>query len=270
VGQEGLYYKTIDGGDNWTLMSQIVGNNNLRSVDFIDSNTGYVAVEHSGIYKTTTGGTSFASTSAPTYTELCDVYFTNSTNGFAGGKSGPSSTGTFAITTNGAVDWAGNTIASASEISRVFFISNNYWAVTRAGEVLRSTNSGNTWNTTSLTNYLSTVWFTDANNGWVGSTNNGLFKTTDEGTTWTAITIEVDGIPISRAEDIMFIDQDHGFILANFNTSYLLYTNDGGATWNGQDCGTTTNELLRRIYFISSSEGFGVGTAETIVKFTKN
>ncbi|NOS84462.1 MAG: T9SS type A sorting domain-containing protein [Ignavibacteria bacterium] len=58
AGNLGRILKTTNGGVNWTEIPRIT-ENQLRSVHFIDANTGYIAGYHGAILKTTNGGLSF-------------------------------------------------------------------------------------------------------------------------------------------------------------------------------------------------------------------
>jgi photosystem II stability/assembly factor-like uncharacterized protein len=58
AGTGGNIIKSIDGGLTWSLLNTGVNNLGIRSLDFIDENTGYAAGSN-GIIKTTDGGTTW-------------------------------------------------------------------------------------------------------------------------------------------------------------------------------------------------------------------
>jgi hypothetical protein len=88
VGENSSFLKTIDGGTNWT--STYGGGIVLRSVYFLDANTGYAAGDYAGtgiIQKTTNGGTNWTVqfSGGTTQYSLC---FPNSTIGYSVGSAG--------------------------------------------------------------------------------------------------------------------------------------------------------------------------------------
>ncbi len=77
-------FKTIDGGNNWSLIPL----NNITSIFFTDSITGYVAGSNGNIRKTTNSGVNWVSQISSTNHDLNKVYFPNENVGYAVGKNG--------------------------------------------------------------------------------------------------------------------------------------------------------------------------------------
>lgn len=72
-GENGLILKTTDGGDSWNeLANPAQGNRDLRALDFINTNSGYV-VGDSTILKTTDGGNTWVSESQNAFSVITDV-----------------------------------------------------------------------------------------------------------------------------------------------------------------------------------------------------
>src|SRR6266576_2277526 len=84
--------------------------------------------------------------------------------------------------------------------------------------------------------WLRAVYFLDQNRGWVAGSNGTLLTTTDGGATWKKRS------PLTKdsLQDVYFADRQVGWLVAtrdilrlktNEAPSYLLKTEDGGATW---------------------------------------
>jgi hypothetical protein len=111
-----------------------------------------------------------------------------------------------------------------------------------------------------VTQHLSDVHFTDANNGWITSSFGTLLHTTDGGDTWT---VEDPGTTHSLSA-IHFIDSQNGWICGGNNTNAsILHTSDGGTTWNPDDPGTS--DYLYGIYLTDATHGWAVGIHGHIV-----
>lgn len=61
VGKDGKFLKTIDGGQNWTNITTLVGN--LQSVYFVNNNIGWVISKEGDLFKTADGGKTWTSKS---------------------------------------------------------------------------------------------------------------------------------------------------------------------------------------------------------------
>ena len=87
-----------------------------------------------------------------------------------------------------------------------------------------------------------------------------VYRSVDKGNTW--IPIYTNSNYIFKA--ICFISNQVGFIAGRSNTSSVLRTIDGGATWSNM---TVPNiNTLNDIYFSNSNEGYAVGQYGTLLK----
>lgn len=85
-------YRTVDGGENWTLVKGFADEESIGVMVFLDRNTGYITSKYEGktaIMKTTDGGQTWA----PSYTNaenqlITSIRFTDANNGFAVGNHG--------------------------------------------------------------------------------------------------------------------------------------------------------------------------------------
>jgi photosystem II stability/assembly factor-like uncharacterized protein len=195
VGQNGIYLKTVNGGDSWTYTS-INTNFPLMKIKFRDSNNGIIVGDFGAIFTTSNGGitwtavNTFTGGNYPTFTSLSFV--PNTTNVWAVGSKYPN------------------------------------------GFVAKSTDNGATWTETTLgvssipaNTYCNNITFTSANDGFIVGDNGTIFKTTNGGTTW-----QLQISPISSSlKDIQFLNNQTGFICGTFPNGSLLKTTNGGSTW---------------------------------------
>lgn len=123
VGNKGTFYKTTDGGDNWTQISisGSAGNRTFNAVKFTDVNNGVIVGGNRSndsiqtILKTTDGGQNWSVIRDNIAPILNDVDFYDSMNGYAVGRDG-----TVLYTNDGGNTWSNVTIAG----------TNSFWMFT--------------------------------------------------------------------------------------------------------------------------------------------
>ncbi len=173
-------YNTADGGVNWNVQYDVVFETELKSIYFLDSNTGYAAGGTS-IMKTTNGGGNWFVQQTLSGFSLRDIVFTNNTTGYvtAWYTGVPHYTAVFK-TTNSGSSWNEISLGIDEDLSGLYFTDElNGWAVGResgTGDVLaliyRTTDGGNNWVKQNIPSFdaLSEVFFVNATKGWaVGS-----------------------------------------------------------------------------------------------------
>ncbi|MEP7361592.1 MAG: YCF48-related protein, partial [Chloroflexota bacterium] len=118
----------------------------------------------------------------------------------------------------------------AAGLEDVFFATPSAgWSVGSVGRVLRTTNGGASWISTSLPGIGSTlraVHFTDASSGWLVGDSARSFKSQDGGASWTPFNVP----STAHFSDVFFADGLRGWIAAGDS---VLRTSDGGASWQG-------------------------------------
>jgi len=113
------------------------------------------------------------------------------------------------------------------------------WACGYAGVVIKSTDGGNTWNATTVTDATFdnlSMDAIDANTAWVTGTvgsnvDAAIWKTTDGGATW----VQQWRDPLTFSDGIKFFDANNGvayFDPSPANEWIVLTTSNGGTTWN--------------------------------------
>jgi photosystem II stability/assembly factor-like uncharacterized protein len=85
--EQGVIFKTTNGGNNWTQLSVgVIGQ--ITSMYFTDSNTGFVVGYGGIILKTSDGGTTWTSQSSGVTCNLNSVFFVDANTGYTVGDNG--------------------------------------------------------------------------------------------------------------------------------------------------------------------------------------
>lgn len=134
TGEYGLY-KTIDGGNNWSLLI----NRYFANVFFINENTGWTY--SLGVSKTTDGGITWS----PSYTSgrisINDFYFANPSTGWFCGVT--DQRGIIMKTTDGGNSWKNNFNFNTEELRTLSFVdANTGWTAGYHGTILKTTTGG--------------------------------------------------------------------------------------------------------------------------------
>ena len=227
VGGHGKIMKTTNCGNNW--IDQVSGwTGELRGVVFTDSIKG-IAIGVSGkILRTTDGGNNWINQISGTTLNLCDLSFINPNTGIIAGGDQFGGAGIILKTSDGGLNWS-SVWSGATTLRGVSYINeSNSIVVGENGSILRTTNSGTTWNfQSSGTNFnLDAVSFTDSVLGTVvggGSFSTGgiILRTTDGGLNWSKqLTIS------KNLYDIKCINEKIGFAVGDYGT--ILKTINGG------------------------------------------
>jgi len=111
----------------------------LYSVQFTDSNRGWIVGDLGIIILTTDGGTNWDFAASGTTDDLRSVHFINEITGWAVGEDG-----TILKSSNGGVNWSSDTSGTRGWLYSVHFTDYNSgcWAVGEGGAILHTTNSG--------------------------------------------------------------------------------------------------------------------------------
>lgn len=124
-------------------------------------------------------------------------------------------------------------------------------AVGAGGHVLRSTDSGRTWQLarTPTQATLTGVSFPDAQHGWAVGHDAVILHSEDSGLTWTT---QYQGTDLQVSFlDVCFLDAQTGFVAGAYGQ--FLATTDGGLTW-------TTRRIIDDDYFLNRITAGPTGT----------
>ena len=226
-------FKTVDGGINWQLFSL-----GTIDIDFINESEGYLLEnfynnmsEPSCLYKTDNGG------------EIWQ--FIDSIGGYTPGS--------------------GTITPSFIEFinSDVGFIS-YFWQGGGgfSGHSIMKTNDGGlSWAGASSPNEgIKDLYFTTEDIGYAirgGYNMTGLYKTTDGAESWEIIYDEY-------VSSMFFQSPEKGWIGRPYGDESVLYTNNGGSTWDTQFSGSSIND----IFFTDSLTGWAIGENGLVIHTT--
>jgi photosystem II stability/assembly factor-like uncharacterized protein len=248
VGQ-GTLVKTQDGGITWTPLS-FTSNVTPKSIWFTDNNTGYIAalVDATApdyntadfkIFKTTTGGASWS------------VIYTQ---------------------TPPLVNRAGfsNLVITFTNSTTGYVIYKN--------EILKTTNSGTSWFSTTIDNInsfepndisfvtVSTAYAGGAYSAGGGLTETGLYKTTNSGASWSKITLPTDGQVDTFITAVYYLTEKIAFVATNSALGALCEIYQ---TKNADVASPTWAKLYTIQPFVGQSST-GEDTRITNLKFSKD
>lgn len=227
----------------------------LNNILFIDANTG-TAVGLSGtVRKTTNGGASWFSQTAPAE-HLFSIFYLNSTTGYICGNY------TIIRTTNEGNTWVSLPNPGGLYRSIYFTDAQTGFCCGNAGEILRTTNSGDNWSplTGGTSEFLYNVKFLNTSTGIIVGSNGTIIKTTNAGDNWTSystgLTDLFSGLAIIDA-NTLFVSGENGKIVKSTN---------GGVNWILQNSGTTNR--ITNLSFVNASTGTGSAHGNTIIRTT--
>ncbi len=201
-------YRTLDSGNTWALIYQIVAPKTgpkqdlpeLYSLAFPNKKKGWVVGTEGRIFHTEDGGQSWAQQESGTKEELVYVRFVNDKHG---------------------------------------------WVVGGKGTILFTEDSGRTWATQSSgTNaHLYHIDATGKKDAVIVGDNGLVLRTENAGLTWEKV--KIDPLETTKASEkptllsVAFVNDNLGFIVGWRGT--ILRTGDGGKTWLQQESGTKQN-----------------------------
>lgn len=242
------FFKTTDGGASWTQLSSV--NPSIISFLYTDVNTGFALKATEEVVKTTNGGTNWF-----TVGSKMPQHFLNSSTGVSGGEG-------VSVSTDGGNNWNSRLISlTGQSLEDIHFSDENHgWAV-GYNAILKTTDGGNQWSSMPLiSNYHTAVWFKNQNTGIIG-TYAGVNYTTNSGSTWSNVT----GPSYSNYNFYRFQAPSANVVytLANLNqasdSTVILKSSNSGASWSYVSTPTRTKEF----YFMNDNFGFAITLTNT-------
>jgi len=226
----GVFLKTIDGGNNWTTVTNITPNPAaICGLNTVGASTVYgcgAFFTPAYIIKSNDSGATWQYIDMSAYADaLVEIYFLDENIGFACGKN--SSGATILKTTDGGTTW--------TEIYNSNIIGEYVWKL----QVLESSTNVIFGSVESVSPLLGK-----------------LIKSIDSGVNWNSF----DAVE-TAIQAVGFISENHGWM--GGHTTGFYETLDGGATWNNLNIGSNLN----RIIILSPTLAYASGT--TIYKFTE-
>ena len=212
VGDTGRIYKTVDGGLDWTSVSNPISYG-LNTAFFVSPTVGYVAGKTWQIILTENGGNSWY-VENDSYSETVNcIVMDNSNNGYiVGGTSNE----VFAFTNNGGFNWNPTLYSGGNVLLSCTFIPpqiSNFIAVGSNGRIRRTTNWGLNWffSPSNISQQLNSIQFVDGFTGYIACNAGFILKSTDGATSWL-----IDGNPTNNnLRSINFINSSTGWAVGD-------------------------------------------------------
>jgi photosystem II stability/assembly factor-like uncharacterized protein len=254
----GGVYRSTDAGVSWNKVN--CGQfGDLHGVSFIDSLRGTAVGFYNIVLQTVDGGISWTTqlNSSGRLNSICKV---DELHQFAAGD------GVFKVYSDGTIVELTNPKPDLY-LGISFCDTSNGIAVGPEGEVIKTTDGGNTW-TFSKKGTDAILWevaFADKNNGMIVGMdihkNAGMIlRTKDGGVNWDSIVTQ----STTSLYDIVYMNP--GTAIAVGAYGLVLRTTDSGANWSVQHVDSTI--ALKDVAFWGSSSGIAVGDAGTILRTT--
>ncbi|MCX7875098.1 MAG: YCF48-related protein [Melioribacteraceae bacterium] len=255
---DGKMFKSTNGGETWQV---VLDQSKIKTGDWVNSNIGYASGSEGFLQKTTNSGNSWIDKSIGTNRNVSNIKYRNSgslSKRFNLYKvqngteyliilyiDNSSNQQVLAKSSDDGNSWTTiRTVSSSSnEITKDYtFGGNNLFVCTKDGKVLKSTNYGTNWTTTTFTYSTSFtgISLANANNGYVIGTKGIVYRTTDGGTTW----VQRTNCSNDDLNCVAAISANQAIVSSTTGTIYE--TTDGGNTWKTSVTGlsSTINQLL--------------------------
>ncbi len=233
---------TQDMGNSWIQTEMSTTCNDMV---FLSEKTGILVGRNLTSYVTTDcgetwtkyvhgGGEGFAQTSGA-------LYVIDETEFFVGGN-----TGRLIHSADGGISWGWQDIYTNSLHNIVFPSKDTGYIVSNKG-LLKTIDAGKTWIVNSTKGNYQYVEFPTNECGYLGYSSNtpALYKTTNGGLTLKAMYTAVYGDNKTGKEPFSFITETKGLVCAD--NGNMLYTADGGKTWELKNIGLEENEKMESI-----------------------
>lgn len=193
-------------------------------------------------------------------TDLNAIQFLNSSLGYVVGDNS-----TFLKTVNGGLSWSIIPVSGEMDFYDVYFLDEQIGFVTKRDTIMKTIDGGLNWEQTGFSSWYhpKRLHFINDTTGFIGNTQSQYyFKTHNTGETWDSVRV-LPAIHNFSLTDIVFLDEDTGFVGGAINTmtnsdNLILRTTNGGISWN--QVYSHSHNSTKNIYFFDSQKGFAVGT----------
>ena len=231
----------------------------LNSIVFIDSCTGWTFGTAGAILKTTSGGGSWGPLNTLPVLDIFSGHFFNAANGIGVGEHAITGVGAKITTTDGGLTWNIDTLTFPGALFDIFFANNaTGWVVGIDGYVAKTINGGTAFTPQNsglgAGDDLFSIFFADASNGWAVGAGGIIINTNNGGTTpWTAQTSGT----IEDLNSVFFLNSLKGWAVGFGGV--IVSTTDGGTIW----ADTIINPGIDffDVVFLDDSTGWVVGSA---------
>ncbi|MBK8983474.1 MAG: hypothetical protein IPM38_14445 [Ignavibacteria bacterium] len=239
---------------------------NLRTVFFVNSQTGFAGGENGKMIRTTNGGVNWNNVSTGINQNINSIYFFNADSGVVCADDG-----VIIFTENSGASWTTAASGVTDNLRAVSFVNSRGVCSGSGGSLLYSANSGRDW-TVAENGFLVTYYGADMYSETVAYSAgvNTIFqpfiaKSTNGGVNWSFSNFYLNGNE-GNLSDIKFITESTGFASSRVfdGQGGISKTTDGGENWTTQ----LFPQQLHSIDFAGSNTGFCAGENGLILKTT--
>jgi photosystem II stability/assembly factor-like uncharacterized protein len=250
-GNGSVNYYTTDGGLHWTGVSA-PGGSTIGSIWFTDLLNGWSVNLEGQIFRSTNGGKSWTLKATVTGTNIQTIQFFDSQEGWVIGGDA------FYHTLNGGQTWAKSTVPIGTwSYGARFFDRLHGVAVGEYGNVVRTTDAGQTWQTIQPVGSGQRLWdveYATADTVFLAGDNGVISRSTNAGATWSSI--QSGGTAVTHGFD--FVDARHGW--AGQDGGEIVYTTNGGMQWvRASVDGFDVFGHIMAVAFADTSTGWAAG-----------
>ena len=161
--------------------------------------------------------------------------------------------------------WTILNVPTSGRYDDIFFINENQgWAADGEGQIIATTDGGQTWLPQFVTNkYLRSIEFLNDRVGFCGSLDSSLYKTINGGSTWVDIAPSITPKPPGICGLSAPSQQVVYGCGAWFSPAYVIKSMNGGTTWTNIDMSAYASALVD-IHFVDDLHGFVSGRAANV------
>ncbi len=246
VGEAGQIAKTLDGGQNWNILSYNAGVD-LNDILRLNLDTAFAIGDNGVIVQTTDGINWINITSGTTYNLNNIGYFNDSIAVIIG------DTGAILKSIDGGNNWAPILSGTLANLNNIYTVNDSVaYVVGGNNTILKTIDRGTTW--ASLLPFSPTKFescIATNNNMFAAGTEGSIFRSDATGLNWQMLTTGTN----VHLYSLHFPTDSIGYAVGEQGT--VLKTTDKGDNWVSQISNTSYN--LTSVHFIDPQNGFSVG-----------
>tara|TARA_B100000809_G_C15120256_1_gene524014 strand:- start:92 stop:2716 length:2625 start_codon:yes stop_codon:yes gene_type:complete len=247
VGEAGQIAKTLDGGQNWNILSYNAGVD-LKGVWRLNLDTAF-AIGDNGVIVQTTDGINWANINSGTTKNLNNIGYFNDSTAIIIGDSG-----TILKSIDGGNNWIPIFSVTLANLANIYTVNDSVaYVVGSNSTILKTVDGGSTW--ISLQPFSPSTFesciTTQNGNTFAAGTEGSIFRSEDSGLNWQMLNTGIT----EHLYSVQFPTDSIGYAVGEQGT--ILKTTDKGDNWINQISNTSYN--LTSVHFLDSQNGFAVG-----------
>lgn len=270
----GMIYKTTNSGLNWNFvpleLPYLFGGSVdlLRSMDFLNINTGFVVTDFGTILRTINGGINWTRDSSfrPSYEKLSVMYDLNIFDSDIIHISGNG--GNIFKSSNKGLNWIALTGNKNSLRGNYFINANTGYCAGEEGIIMKTQDGGISWNNfnSGTKKFLNSVFFINEFTGYIAGDSGIILQSTNPNSRWKIQSSNT----FEKLNCIYFMSKDTGIAAGGDESNshaIILRTTTAGKKWS-----PVFNSLnlgkLKSVYFINKNTGIITGDNGNILRST--